>query len=72
MTQLLQRAFDEVRKLPDEQQDRIASWILDELEAEDKWAASLAASQDVLSQLADEALQEHQAGKTQTLDPKTL
>ncbi len=72
MTQLLQRAFDEVRKLPDDQQDRIAGWILDELEAGEAWDNALAASQDVLSRLADEALKEHRAGKTHRLDPDKL
>jgi len=72
MAQLLERAFQEVARLPIEQQDEIAAWLLAELEAETRWDALFADSQDILAQLADEALAEHRAGHTKVLDPEDL
>jgi len=70
MTQLLERAFAEASKLPKTEQDAVASFVLAELESEKRWAKSFASSQDKLAQMADEALQEFKAGKTQPLDLK--
>lgn len=72
MTQMLEQAFAEVAKLPDEEQDAFAAWIVDELASEQRWAQSFAESQDVLAQLAEEALAEHRAGRTQPLDADEL
>jgi hypothetical protein len=41
--------------LPDEEQDRVASWLLDELLDDDHWTRQFAGSQDALSKLAAEA-----------------
>jgi hypothetical protein len=68
MTQLLEQAFQEVSTLSDIEQNRIARWLLDELESEKKWESLFANSEDVLANLADEALKEHRAGKTTPLD----
>jgi hypothetical protein len=72
MTQLLEQAFQEVARLPAKQQDEIAAWLLAELEAEARWDELFAGSQDLLAQLADEALAEHRAGRTEVLDPEQL
>ncbi|MBV6393028.1 MAG: hypothetical protein KPEEDBHJ_02258 [Anaerolineales bacterium] len=71
MTQL-ELAFAEIQKLPPAEQNEFVAWILEELHSEKRWAALFAKSSDMLSQLADEALAEHKAGKTQPLDPETL
>ncbi len=68
MTQLLERAFAAVSKLPDAEQDAVASFMLSELESEQRWSEAFAASQDQLAALADEALREFEAGETQPLD----
>lgn len=68
MTQLMEKALIEIRKLPTEEQNTIAAWILEELESERKWGESLAESEDLLSQLADKALKEHRTGETKSLD----
>lgn len=65
MTDLLERAFALASKLPPQQQDAIADWLLKELESEDQWERSFADSQDVLSQLGNEALLENDRGETQ-------
>lgn len=72
MTELLRKAFEEASKLPAQEQDALASVLLDEIEGEQKWDATLAETQDELTGLADAALAEHRAGKTETLDPEKL
>lgn len=72
MTKLLEKAFSEAAKLPTNEQDAIAVWLLEEIESERRWDEAFAQSADVLAQLADEALAEHRAGRTQILDPDTL
>jgi hypothetical protein len=70
MTQLLERAFTEASKLPESEQDAVASLLLAELESERRWAHSFASSQDELAKLADEALREFEAGETLPMDVK--
>ena len=72
MNPLLQKAFDEVAKLPDDQQTTFAQWILDELEDDARWDAAFSASIEKIDQLAQKALAEYRAGQTEILDPDTL
>ncbi len=72
MVQLMEKALAEINKLPAEEQETFAAWILDELASERRWDAAFADSGDLLDQLADEALAEHRAGKTLLLDPDKL
>jgi hypothetical protein len=68
----LESAFAEAAKLPPDEQEALARWILEELAAEQRWTEVFERSADSLAHLADEALQEHQAGKSQPLDPHKL
>ena len=68
MTQLLEKAFSEVSKLPPQEQDIIAQQVLEELASENQWQQQFESSQDLLKSFADEALGEHKAGKTKDLD----
>lgn len=72
MTQLLKKAFDEASKLPAEEQDALARTLLEQLASEAHWPDKLAATEDVLAELADEALSEFRSGKTETLNPDEL
>ncbi|HLF07991.1 MAG TPA: hypothetical protein VI789_01390 [Dehalococcoidia bacterium] len=72
MTKLLERAFEEASKLPVQEQDALAAWLLEELASERQWDASFAASADPLASLGDAAVAEHRAGKTEVLDPEHL
>ncbi|MDP9314560.1 MAG: hypothetical protein M3R24_27395 [Chloroflexota bacterium] len=72
MTQRLEAAFAEVAKLPEPEQDAFAAWIIEELVSEHRWSQSFAKSQDLLATLAEEALAEHRAGRTQPLDVDQL
>jgi hypothetical protein len=68
MTKLLERAFEEVSKLPEIEQNLLAKWVLEALEDDKKWDRAFAESEDILDQLANEALEAHKQGKTKPLD----
>jgi hypothetical protein len=72
MTKLLQQAFDAAGKLPEAEQDLLASRLLAELAAEDEFDQAIQASAEKLGGLAAGALAEHRAGQTQRLDPERL
>lgn len=72
MTELLNQAVALIKNLPDNEQDAIATIILEELEDEMKWEQAFSDSQDVLAELAAEAMTEYRAGTTQELDPEKL
>jgi hypothetical protein len=72
MTKLLEKAVTETERLPLEEQNRIAEWLLAELEDEAQWDAQFAGSLDVLERLTKEALSESNAGRTKTLTPDLL
>ena len=67
MTQLLTKAFEKVAMLPQEMQDEIAEQLLEDVLAESKWDETFAKSQDKLAKLADRALEEFRAGRTQKM-----
>ena len=67
MTALLEQALVEVHKLPPDQQDAIASLILEELDDEEKWSRAFAQSQDALARLADKVRAEKRAGKVKPI-----
>ena len=72
MTERLEQAIAQLKTLPTDKQDAIATLILEELEEEQRWDDSFARSPDLLANLATEAMAEYRAGKTQELDPETL
>lgn len=72
MTRLLEKAFEKASELPDEDQDDFAAFILDELASERRWEEAFEESQEELEQLAAEALNKHEAGETEELDPSQL
>ena len=63
MTQLLEQALAEVNKLPESEQDVIASLILDELDDERRWQESFEGSQDRLASLAAKVREDIRAGR---------
>lgn len=68
MTELLQQAFEQAAKLPQTQQDTFARFLLAELDAEQRWAELLnrPESEDLLVQLADEAMAAHRIARENT------
>jgi hypothetical protein len=72
MTTLLEQVFAEAAKLPAQEQEALAAWLIEELKSDRHWSQLLESSSDILEQLADEALAEFRAGRTQVLDPEQL
>ena len=72
MTQLLEKAFEKASELPEEEQDDLAAFILEELESERQWEQAFSEAQDELERMADEALEEHNAGDSEKLGPGQL
>ena len=72
MSKLLEEAFAKLANLPDEEQDSIAAWLLEEMESEQRWGKLFSESHDALGHLADEAFAEHFRGRTRELDPDNL
>jgi len=72
MTDLLDRAFQKIRKLPETEKNVIASIILEELEDNARWKKAFSKSQDALAKLAAEAMEEDRKGLTKSLDPDLL
>ena len=68
MTRLLEKAFKEAAKLPEEDQDVLAEMLLNDLTSEKRWAEAFARSQDVLARLAKEALTEFKQDKTRLVE----
>ena len=64
MTALLEKAIQQVSKLPEREQEAVAALILDEIASEKRWDAQFTGSQGALARLADEALAEFNEGKT--------
>jgi hypothetical protein len=72
MTKLLERAFKDASKLPEVEQNALAKWLLEELHSEARWEKVFGESEDILENLADEALQEKREGKASPLNPERL
>ena len=72
MTQLLQKVFAKLNKLPNPEQNALAKWLLKELSSERQWQKTLVESEGSLVRLAKEALREHKKSKTRLLDPDIL
>jgi hypothetical protein len=68
-TELLKRAFEEVAKLPEFEQDALANALLALVSGDAGWDDLLAKTQDKLARLADRALKE---SDPEPLDPDKL
>jgi hypothetical protein len=68
MTVRLEEALKRVASLSEEEQDAIASQILETLDDEEAWARSFREHPERLQSLAREALEEHRRGDTRPLD----
>ncbi len=68
MTRLLEDALRKVGKLSEDEQNGIASRILETLEDEEAWGKMLRKKPAKLRSLAEKALDEQRRGKTRPLD----
>jgi hypothetical protein len=72
MTDLLKKAFNAASRLSEDEQDAVAEWLLAELASEEGWDGRFTNTQDALSALAREALDEHERGEHEDLNPERL
>jgi hypothetical protein len=68
MTGLLEKALRRIETLSDEEQDAIASQILETLDDEEAWQQTYQQNREHFRALAQEALEEHRRGETRPLD----
>jgi hypothetical protein len=70
MTQLLEWAIAEARKLPGPAQDVIAALILEQIADDHTWDEAFARSQDQSARLARKAREDVAAGRARDLRPR--
>jgi hypothetical protein len=68
MSTLLEKALEQVSSLPEDEQDAIATQIMDSLADEQAWKKAFAEKRDVIRRMAREALDEDERGETLPLD----
>jgi hypothetical protein len=68
MTQLLEDALRQVGKLSEDEQNAIASQIIETLKDEEAWEKKLRKNPAKIRNLAAKAIEEHRRGKTRPLD----
>jgi hypothetical protein len=68
MSTLLEKAFEKVGALPQDEQDAIASQILATLADDEAWKKRLVEKRDVIRRMAREAIEEDERGETLFLD----
>lgn len=70
MHHLLEKAFDRASALPPSDQEALAQRVLAELDADARWDDLFARpeSDDLLTRMADRALDAHRDGQTRPLD----
>ena len=67
MTTLLEKALAEVTKLAPEAQDAIATLILEELDDEQRWDTTFAATQPQLARLAEKVREDIRTGRVRKI-----
>ena len=67
MSALMEKAVVKMRALPEGEQDDFAQFILAEIESEQCWDGLFRNSQDALARLAEEAIAEDDAGRTERM-----
>jgi hypothetical protein len=68
MSSLLEKALEKVVALPPDEQDAIASQILESLADEEAWKRRFAEKRHVIRRMAGEALEEDDRGETRPLN----
>lgn len=65
MSNSFSKAVELVKQLPEPEQEVLGLLLLEEMRSDNRWAKLFKGSQDRLGELADQALAENKAGKTQ-------
>jgi hypothetical protein len=72
MARALETVIAKLKKLPADEQERIAQWLLEELQDDEHWTRQFDASRTALSKLAAEARAERAAGRATEFGPDKL
>jgi hypothetical protein len=72
MTTALQQAIERLRQAPDDRQDALAALLIHELDEDERWAKSTAASSAKLERLVQDVLEADRRGECESLDPDQL
>jgi hypothetical protein len=72
MTRLMEQAIDRLRSVPESEQDRLAQFVLSEIEEESRWVRSTATNEAKLKGLVDRVLVDDAGGGCNVLEPDQL
>lgn len=64
MQTTVELAINRLTQLPIEEQQRLAMWLVSEIDDERTWHEKFQANLSVLERMADEAMPEHERGET--------
>lgn len=67
MSTLLEKALEKVASLPEDEQDAIASQILESIEDEQAWRERFVQKHDAIQRMARQALEQDDRGETTPL-----
>ncbi len=68
MTTLLETAFEKASTLSESEQNIYARIFIEEIESEKKWDSAFSSSEDMLEQMAEEALKDFKNNNITALD----
>jgi hypothetical protein len=68
----IDQLVEKVSRMRDDERDRFVDMMLAEIESEEKWTRLFDSSQDVLKEMADEAVRQFELGQTKPLDPDAM
>jgi len=72
MTTLLETAFEKISALPEIEQNIYAKNLLEEIESEKRWDSLFSESEDILSLMADDALEDLKNNHTKPFTQEKL
>jgi hypothetical protein len=72
MAKTLEQAIERLQQLPAERQERLAQLLLHELDEDQRWLDSTAASAEKLRGLVEDVLEADLRGQCESLDPDGL
>ena len=72
MTRLMEQAIEQLRAVPESEQDRLAEFLLNELREDDRWSRSATAHEGKVKNLVEQVLADDGRGACEPLDPDNL
>ena len=72
MTNLMKQAMELAQALPENQQDQLARFLINEMHEDNRWNDSSNAHAEQLQKLTDKILADDTQGLCEELDPDTL